>query len=59
MYGIVLEVTPPGALRKMNQDNECLFNANIMNELMYNHVCYNYDYDSMHDYANEQEHDML
>jgi hypothetical protein len=32
MYGMVLGVTPPGALRKMNQDNDCLFNANIMNE---------------------------
>jgi hypothetical protein len=44
MYGIVLGVTPPGALRKMNQDNICLFNANLMNELMYDHVCYVYDY---------------
>jgi hypothetical protein len=32
MYGMVLGVTPLGALRKMNQDNDCLFNANIMNE---------------------------
>jgi hypothetical protein len=46
--GIVLGVTPPGALRKMNQDNDSLFNANLMNELMYDYVCY--DYDSMHDY---------
>jgi hypothetical protein len=38
--GIVLGVTPPGALRKKNQDNNCLFNANIMNELMYDHVAY-------------------
>jgi hypothetical protein len=39
--GIVLGVTPPGALRKMNQDNDCLFNANIiMNELTYDHVDY-------------------
>jgi hypothetical protein len=56
MYGIVLGVTPPGALRKMNQDNDCLFNANIiMNELTYDHVSYDCDYvkicknDSMHD----------
>ena len=49
MYGIVLGVTPPGALRKMNQDNDCLFNANLMNELMYDHACYFYDY--VHDYA--------
>jgi hypothetical protein len=44
MYGIVLGVTPPGALRKMNQDNECLFNANRMNELMHVYVCYDYNY---------------
>jgi hypothetical protein len=43
MYGIVLGVTPPGALRKMNQDNNCLFNANLMNELMHDHVCYDYE----------------
>jgi hypothetical protein len=50
MYGIVLGVTRPGALRKMNQDNDCLFNANIiMNELMYDHACYVYDY--VHDYV--------
>jgi hypothetical protein len=42
MYGIVLEVTPPGVLRKMNQDNNCLFNANLMNELMHDHRCYDY-----------------
>jgi hypothetical protein len=42
--GIVLGVTPPGTFRKMNQDNDCLFNANLMNELMYDHVCYVYDY---------------
>jgi hypothetical protein len=28
--GIVLGVTPPGDLRKMNQDDNCLFNANII-----------------------------
>jgi hypothetical protein len=28
MYGIDLGVTPPGTIRKMNQDNNCLFNAN-------------------------------
>jgi hypothetical protein len=44
MYGIVLGVTPPGALRKMNQDNDCLFNANLMNELMSDHACYDYVY---------------
>jgi hypothetical protein len=44
MYGIVLGVTPPGALRKMNQDNNCLFNANLMNELMHDYVCYVYDH---------------
>jgi hypothetical protein len=49
MYGIVLGVTPPGAIRKMNQDNNCLFNANLMNELMHDHVCYVYDY--VHDYV--------
>jgi hypothetical protein len=39
--GIVLRVTPPGALRKMNQDNNYLFNANItMNELMHDSVAY-------------------
>jgi hypothetical protein len=39
--GIVLGVTPPGTFRKMNQDNDCLFNANIiMNELMHVHVAY-------------------
>jgi hypothetical protein len=38
MYGIVLGVTPHGALRKMNQDNDCLFNANIMNELTCDYV---------------------
>jgi predicted metal-dependent hydrolase len=32
----------------MNQDNKCLFNANLMNELKYVYVCYVYD--SMHDY---------
>jgi hypothetical protein len=54
--GIVLGVTPPGAFRKMNQDNDCLFNANIiMNELTYDYVPYVYDYvmicknDSMHE----------
>jgi hypothetical protein len=26
---------------------------------MYDYVCYNNDYDSMHDYSNEQEHEML
>jgi hypothetical protein len=46
--GIVLGVTPPGAFRKMNQDNDCLFNANLMNELVYDHACYVYDY--VHDY---------
>jgi hypothetical protein len=40
--GIVLGVTPPGTLRKMNQDNDCLFNANLKNELMYDHACYDY-----------------
>jgi hypothetical protein len=48
MNGIVLGVTPPEALRKMNQYNDCLFNANLMNELMYDHACYVYDY--VHDY---------
>jgi hypothetical protein len=42
MNGIVLGVTPPRALRKMKQDNDCLFNANLMNELMHDHVCYVY-----------------
>jgi hypothetical protein len=49
MYGIVLGVTPPGTLREMNQDYNCLFNANLMNELMHDHVCYVYDY--VHDYV--------
>jgi hypothetical protein len=48
MYGIDFGVTPPGTIRKMNQDNNCLFNANLMNELKYVYVCYVYD--SMHDY---------
>jgi hypothetical protein len=48
MYGIDLGVTPPGTIRKMNQDNNCLFNANLMNELRY--VCVRYEYDSMYDY---------
>ena len=47
MYGIVLGVTPPGTIRKMNQDNVCMFNANIMNELRYEYVCYVYDYAKM------------
>jgi hypothetical protein len=48
--GIVLGVTPPGAFRKMNEDNDCLFNANIiMNELTYDHVAYVYD--NVHDYV--------
>jgi hypothetical protein len=47
MYGIVLGVTPPVALRKMNQDNDRLFNANLINELMHDHVCYDYDYARM------------
>jgi hypothetical protein len=39
--GIALGVTPPGTLRKMNQDDNCLFNANItMNERMHDYVCY-------------------
>jgi hypothetical protein len=46
MYGIALGVTPPGALRKMNQDIDCLFNANLMNEWM-NMTNYGYDYDMM------------
>jgi hypothetical protein len=53
MYGIVLGFTPPGALRKMNQDNDCFFNTNIMNELLHEHVCY--DYDSLHDYDYDHE----
>jgi hypothetical protein len=44
MYGIDLGVTPPGTIRKMNQDNNCLFNANLMNELRYVYVRYEYDY---------------
>lgn len=40
----MLGATPPRALRKMNQDNECLFNANLMNE--YDYV-YDYDYDDV------------
>jgi hypothetical protein len=49
MYGIDLGVTPPGTIRKMNQDNNCLFNANLMNELMHDYVCYVYDY--VHEYV--------
>ena len=49
MYGIDLGVTPPGTIRKMNQDNNCLFNANLMNELRYVYAIYEYDYVS-HDY---------
>jgi hypothetical protein len=60
MYGIVLGVTPPGALRKMNQDNNCLFNANIMNKLMHDHVCYDYDHEWIHVWlCKEQEHGKL
>jgi hypothetical protein len=44
MYGIDLGVTPPGTIRKMNQDNNCLFNANLMNELRHDYVYYDYDY---------------
>jgi hypothetical protein len=29
MYGIDLGVTPLGTIRKMNQDNNWLFNANL------------------------------
>jgi hypothetical protein len=47
MYGIFLRVTPPGALRKMNQDNDCLFDTNLINELMYDHASYDYDYSRM------------
>jgi hypothetical protein len=57
--GLFSGLLHPGLSVKSNKDNECLFNDNIMNELMYDHVCYNNDYDSMHDYANEQEHEML
>ena len=39
MYEIVL-----GALRKMNQDNDFLFNANLMNELRHDYVSHDYDY---------------
>jgi hypothetical protein len=42
--GIVLGVTPLGTLRKMNQNNDCLFNANLTNELTYDHACYDYVY---------------
>jgi hypothetical protein len=44
MYGIDLGVTPPGTIRKMNQDNDCLFNSNPMNELSYDYVPHDYDY---------------
>jgi hypothetical protein len=43
MYGIVLGVTPPGAIRKMNQDNDCLFNAKIMMNEWHDYVWYDYD----------------
>jgi len=41
MYGIVLGVTPPGALRKMNQENNVCstLTSNLMNE--YDYVRYN------------------
>jgi hypothetical protein len=66
--GLFSGLLHPGLSVKPNQDNECLFNDNIMNELMHEHVCY--DYDSMHDYVydhecthvrlnEEQEHEML
>ena len=42
MYGIDFGVTPPGTIRKMNQDNNCLFNANLMNELRYVYARYDY-----------------
>jgi hypothetical protein len=44
MYGILLGVTPPGALRKMNLDN-MLFNANIYVWM----IMFMYDYDMMLD----------
>jgi hypothetical protein len=62
MYGIDLGVTPPGTIRKMNQDKNCVFNANPMNELSHDYVYYDYDYDMfmlkiepMYDYVWEQE----
>jgi len=49
MYGIVLGVTPPDTLRKMNSDdNVCpTLTSNIMNE--HNYVWLRYDYDMLLD----------
>ena len=49
MYGIVLGVTPPDTLRKMNSDiNVCsTLTSNIMNEHEY--VWLRYDYDMLLD----------
>jgi hypothetical protein len=53
--GIVLGVTPPRTLHKMNQDKECLFNANItiMNlyAIMYNMTMFMITNELMHDYV--------
>jgi hypothetical protein len=49
MYGIDLGVTPPGTIRKMNQDNIVCSTLTNMNELSYVYVCC--DYDSMYDYV--------
>jgi hypothetical protein len=45
MYGIDLGVTPPGTIRKMNQDNIVCSTLTNMNELKYVYVCYDYDYE--------------
>ena len=49
MYGIVLGVTPPDTLRKMNSDNNVCstLTPNIMNE--HDYVWLRYDYDMLLD----------
>jgi len=49
MYGIVLGVTPPDTLRKMNSDNNVYstLTSNIMNE--HNYAWLRYDYDMLLD----------
>jgi len=51
MYGIVLGVTPPDTLRKMNSDNNVCstLTSNIMNEHDYVWLRYDQDYDMLLD----------
>jgi hypothetical protein len=67
MYGILLGVTPPGAPRKMNQDNNVCstLTSNLMNEGMnkYDYVWYEMIM-IMYEWTyvwlwNDQEHEMM